>query len=65
MSRSFWWVGHAQFPGLRPFLFGSVQAATAQEARDALAAEWRRVLPIHPPAFEPERGQLVFVGGDE
>lgn len=44
------WVLEGAYPGMKPFVFGTVFASTYETAHKAALEEWARVLPFPPPA---------------
>ncbi|WP_374139448.1 hypothetical protein [Sphingomonas sp.] len=61
MSKGFrHWCGKGCYPGLKPFLFGTVQAETELEAIRELDAAWAKINPHAPPSWTPLPGLLAF-----
>ena len=57
------WCGRAQYPGLKPFHFGTVvlpQDASEMEAERALVELWAEMSPHPAPAFVAVPGAMFF-----
>lgn len=57
------WCGQAQYPGLKPFVFGTVvldAKAKDHEVREALDDLWFSIIAFSPPPYEPIPGALFF-----
>lgn len=57
------WIGRAQYPGRRPFIFGNVVLPTDakhHEIAAALADLWASLSPHPAPPFVPEAGAVFY-----
>jgi hypothetical protein len=54
------WCGRCEYPGLAPFLFGTVQAEQELEALALLRKAWAKISPHPPPSIAPLPGLLAF-----
>ncbi|MEY2882390.1 MAG: hypothetical protein RL490_114 [Pseudomonadota bacterium] len=54
------WCAECRYPGLEPFIFGTVQAESEMQAIRALADLWITIVPFPAPPMIPLPGMLAF-----
>jgi hypothetical protein len=62
------WCGRGQYPGLKPFVFGTIvldAKAKDHEVRQALDDLWFSLIPFSPPDYVPVPGALFFEAEDD
>lgn len=59
------WCARCAYPGLKPFLFGTVQAESELQALRALQALWAEICPHPAPPMAPLPGTLAFIPEEE